>query len=277
IMGSGIARNLLKAGLPVTVWNRGPERLSAFGGKAELATSPAAAAAAADIVITMVADDQASQEVWEAEGSGIFAGVRSGALLLECSTVSPGRIAALAARAVECGCSFMDAPVAGSKAQLEQRQVVFLVGGSAENLARARPALEPSARAILHLGPVGAGAKAKLVNNMMMGAQVALLAEGLALATKMGLDVQALVPLLTEGAAASPAVKSALPRILEGDFEPRFPLYLQHKDLGYAVAESWHLGLQLPVAEAALSTYSRALEAGRGELDFSSVGQGVLG
>jgi 3-hydroxyisobutyrate dehydrogenase len=268
IMGSGMAGRLLGAGFPLTVYNRNPDRargLAAAG--ARVAVSPREAVGGADLVISMVADDPASRAVWQGE-KGVLAGVARGTLLLECSTVSPVRVRELAGLAAGAGCELLDAPVTGSKNQAAAGELNFLVGGSAAALEKARPALAAMARSITHVGPAGSGALLKLINNFLCGAQLASLAEALALIDRGGLDRVRALDVLTNGAPGSPLVKIIAARSEAGDVTANFPLRLLAKDLKYAGEEAGRQGLPLETAAAALKVLNRAVEAGRGDQDM---------
>src|SRR4051812_24747270 len=188
IMGSGMAGRLLAAGFPLTVYNRNADKARPLGEKgAIVASSPRDAAANAELVFTMVADDTASRAMWEGE-SGALAGARQGTILIESSTVTAGRIAELAEAAERAGCTAVDAPVTGSKPQAAAGELTFLVGAPDDALERIRPALAAMGKTIHHLGPTGNGALVKLINNFLCGVQAASLAEALSIIERSSLD-----------------------------------------------------------------------------------------
>jgi 3-hydroxyisobutyrate dehydrogenase len=270
-MGGGMAARLIDAGFGVAAWNRTPARAEPLARKgASIAATPARAAADADVVISIVADDTASREVWLGR-DGALSSARLGTIAIECSTVSPPWIAELAREARTRGCDLIDAPVLGSRPHAHDGQLTFLVGGDAEVLDRVRPILDPMSRAIVHLGPLGSGARMKLVNNFMAGVQAATLAEALAMAEAAGLQLDAAFPVLANGAPGSPLVKTVGPRMLARDYDVNFALELMRKDLTYAIAEAARHGVTLSTAEAARALYDRAIAAGRGGADFSAV------
>jgi 3-hydroxyisobutyrate dehydrogenase len=271
LMGSGMALNLLRGGFAVSVFNRSPEKAApAVAAGARLAESPRDAASGAGIVISMVADDRASREVWLGPG-GALAGVAPGALLIESSTVSVDWVRELAAAATGAGAELLDAPVTGSRDQAASGQVLFLAGGSAAAVERARPILGAMGRGLVHVGPTGSGALLKLVNNFMSGAQAAVLAEAVAFVERSGLDTSTAFELLTNGAPGSPLVKAVLPRMAASDYTPYFLLRLMAKDLTYARAHAERVGLTLSTATAALGLYERAIADGHADHDFSAV------
>jgi 3-hydroxyisobutyrate dehydrogenase len=271
VMGGGMAARLVDSGKAVTVWNRRPGRADPLAARgARVAATPRDATAAADIVISMVADDAASRTVWLGE-NGALSGARSGAILVESSTLSPEWIAELAAAAAAHGCELLDAPVTGSRTHAAQGQVLFLVGGDRAAFERARPLLLAMGRGAVHLGASGSGARMKLVNNFMCGVQAAALAEALAMIEKSGLDVDQALTILIEGAPGSPLVKSLAPRMQQRQYDLHFALTLMRKDLTYAIAEAARVGVTLGTAAAASDEYARAVAQGLGDVDFSAV------
>jgi 3-hydroxyisobutyrate dehydrogenase len=271
LMGSGMARRLLGAGFPLAVWNRNPERAKALAAEgAHVAATPRDAAARADVVLSMVADDAASRAVWLGD-DGALAGAARGAVLVESSTLTVGWIGQLFREVAARGCELLDAPVTGSKPHAASGELVFLVGGSAAALETARPALTAMSRAILHVGASGRGALLKLVNNFMCGVQAASLAEALALIERSGLDRAKSLELLTTGAPGSPLVKTLSARMTARDYTPNFLLRLMAKDLTYALGEGRRYGLALSTVASALEVVDQAVAAGNGEDDFSAL------
>jgi 3-hydroxyisobutyrate dehydrogenase len=269
VMGGGMAARLVSTGLPVTVWNRRADRADALVAQgARLASSPRDAASTADVIISMVADDRASRAVWMG-ADGALAGARSGAVLVESSTISPAWIAELAPAAAARGCSLLDAPVTGSRSHAASGQLLFLVGGDEAVLERVRPVLDAMARGVRHLGPSGRGATMKLVNNFMCAVQAAALAEGVAMIERSGLDVDNALAILADGAPGSPLVKAVGPRMTSRDYTVHFALELLRKDVSYAIAEAERLGVTLGTAAAAREACDRAIRTGLGEKDFS--------
>jgi len=271
VMGRGMASRLIDAEFPVTAWNRSPSRVEPLQRKgATAASSPAEAAAAADVIVSMVADDGASREVWLG-AQGALASARAGTIAIECSTVSPAWVAELAQEVSARGCALLDAPVLGSRPQAAEGQLVFLVGGDGAVLERARPILTPMSRTIGHLGPIGSGARMKLVNNFMAGVQAANLAEALAMIEASGLDRDAAYSVLSNGAPGSPLVKTVGPRMIARDYDVNFMLSLMRKDLAYAIEEAATRGIVLSTAATARALYDRAIAAGLARADFSAV------
>jgi 3-hydroxyisobutyrate dehydrogenase len=276
IMGNGMARNLLKAGFTLSVYNRTrakAEPLAALG--ATVADSPREAAAAADIVIAMVGDDQASRAIWLGAG-GALAVARSGAVLIECSTLSIEWVRELAGRCAELGIDFLDAPVTGSKDAAESGALKLMVGGEAAALERARPVLEALSTQVIHFGPSGAGALIKLINNLMVAAQIAALAEGLNLAEQGGLNMGQVVPFLINAGPGSPVVKGKAALIAAHDYtDTQFALRWMHKDATYALRAAEEFGVPMPTLAAARELYRLARNLGLDEQDFASVAEAL--
>src|SRR6202453_2266769 len=271
IMGSGMAGRLLDAGYPLSIYNRTigkAEPLVARG--ANLALSPRAAVAGASVVISMLSDVPVCRDVWLGRGEALV-DAAPGTLLVESSTVTVDWIHELNRAAKERGCVLVDAPVTGSKAQAAAGQLLFLAGGSAEALGKIEPILRTMGRDVVHVGPVGSGARLKLINNFLSGAETAALAEALSLIERSGLDTQKALGVLTEGAPGSPLVKLLSGRMTARQYEPHFLLRLMTKDLRYAVSEAENHALDLDMGRAALRVFEHAVTAGQGDEDMSAV------
>ena len=269
IMGGNMARRLLGAGFSVAVYNRNRAKAEALAG-AHIAATPREAAVGAEVVLCMVADDEASRAMWLGK-NGAIAGARRGAILVDCSTLTVSWIIELAGAAAAHGCEFLDAPVTGSKNQSAAGELNFLVGGSTGALEKLRPVLAPMAKSIAHLGPTGSGALIKLINNFVCGVQLAALAEALAWIERSGLDRAQALAVLTDGAPGSPLVKLLSARMTAADFAPNFPLKLMAKDLDYALKEGQASGRAPTTAAAALEVFRAAIAAGHGDKDMSAV------
>ena len=271
-MGAGMAGRVLTAGFPLAVYNRNPEKTSPFAkAGAFVARTPRDAAARADIIISMLADDNASRAVWLDKDTGALAAAAPGTWLVESSTASVQWIHELAVAAKQRQCELLDAPVTGSKPQAAAGELLFLVGGSAEALAAVRPVLVVMSRDVLHLGPLGSGATLKLVNNFLCGVQAASLAEAMALLNASGLDKEKSIAVLTAGAPGSPLLKILTTRAAANDFTPNFALRLMAKDLTYAREEGARRGIAMNTATPAITDFEKAIAAGYGDKDFSAV------
>jgi 3-hydroxyisobutyrate dehydrogenase len=271
LMGGGMAHRLLGAGFSLTVYNRTAEKAKSLVVRgARLADSPRDAATGAEFIISMVADDAASRDVWLGE-DGALAAAAPGAILIESSTVSTEWIRELDAAARAGGCELLDAPVTGSRVQADSGQLNFLVGGNDAALERARPILTPMSKSIVLVGPTGSGALLKLINNFMCGVQAASLAEALVLIERAGLDRDVATAVLSNGAPGSPLVKTLLGRMTARDYTPNFYLSLMAKDLAYSMREAERHRVSLETARAARETFERADAAGRGQQDMSAI------
>lgn len=271
LMGSGMARRLLGAGFPLSVYNRNPARATPLAEEgAHVAASPREAAARAEVIVAMVADDAASRSVWLGP-DGALAGAARGAVLVECSTLTVAWIEELSREAATAGCELLDAPVTGSKPQAAAGELIFLVGGSADALERARPALAAMSRAVVHVGATGAGALLKLVNNFLCAVQAASLAEAIVLIEKSGLDRTKALEVLTAGAPGSPLIKTLAGRMTARDYTPNFSLRLAAKDMDYAAGEGRRHGVPLSTVGPVIDLYGQAIADGHGEEDFSVV------
>jgi 3-hydroxyisobutyrate dehydrogenase len=269
-MGSRMAANLVKAGYDLIVWNRSVEATAALGGYgAQVAKSPRAAAEGADVVISIVRDDEASRRVWLAQNDGALAGMASSAIGIESSTLSVSWTRELAGDFAEQGIAFLDAPVVGSRPQAESATLIYLVGGDTSVLSRARPVLSKLGQAIYHTGAVGTGSAMKLVVNGMLAIQVAGLAELLAAACDLGLDYAAAVEILAAMPVSSPSAKGAAAAMAAGQFAPAFPVALIAKDLGYLS----HAVSAMPLTSSAHEVFARAMTQGLGASNMTAVAQ----
>ncbi len=271
-MGSRMAGALLRAGHGVTVWNRTPGRadpLVAAG--ARLAGTPCDAVAEAEFALSMVRDDAAAREVWLAPAQGALAGMRRGALAVECSTVTPDWVRELDRACLEAGVACIDAPVAGSRPQAEAGQLIFLVGGEADAVARAEPVLQAMGSAIHHAGPIGSGAMVKLAVNALLGVQIAATAELIGWLGRSGADVGRAARIIAATPVASPAASAAAQGMLAGNFAPLFPVELVRKDLGYLADAAAAVRAGVPMAAAAAEVFARASDEGYGSEQGTAV------
>jgi len=270
-MGRGMAANLLKAGFPLTVYNRTIGKAASFAEMGvRIASSPAEAVGSASVVIAMLSDDIASREAWLGRNGALSAAPQS-AILIESSTVSPGWIAELAKHAANRGLEVLDAPVTGSRLQAEQGQLTFLVGGKEQVLAKAAPVLRAMSKEIVHIGPVGSGARMKLINNFLCGVQVASLAEAIAWIERSGVDREKALNVLHNGAPGSPLLRTISARMVSRDYTVNFLLELMAKDLKYASADAARSGVALESALTALGRFEQAKQKGHGREDMSSI------
>ena len=271
IMGSGMAGRLLAADFPLTVYNRKHAKAEPFAEKgATIASSPREAAANADVIISIVTDDVGSQSMWLGE-NGALEGAAKGAALVESSTLSEYWVQELAKAAAQKNCHFLDAPVTGTKPHAAQGQLLFLVGGPASAFETVQPIFAVLGRDAIHLGPTGSGTHLKLINNFLCGVQVASLAEAFSMIHHSGLDQEKALNILTNGAPASPLIKTIAARAVVDDGDTNFILRLMAKDLSYALDDAKRHGVNLETAKSALEVFRRAITKGYGDEDFSAV------
>jgi 3-hydroxyisobutyrate dehydrogenase-like beta-hydroxyacid dehydrogenase len=272
-MGSAMARALTRNGLELVLYNRTMARAEALamevGGR--VVGSPAEAAAAAEVVITMLSDDAAVRATF-LDPAGLAAGAHAGAVLVDMSTVEPATILAVSAAVRARGAGLLDAPVSGSVHLAEAGTLTVMVGGDAADLDRARPILERLARTIVHLGPLGSGAAMKLAVNTLIYAVNGGLSEALILAEAAGIDRTLAYDVIAASAVGSPFIGYKRAAFLDPDGTPvAFGLDLAAKDLRLIAALAERLGLEMPQADANRALVEAAATDGRGGNDFSMV------
>jgi 3-hydroxyisobutyrate dehydrogenase/2-hydroxy-3-oxopropionate reductase len=272
-MGSAMARALTGAGFPLVLHNRTRDRSAALAEElgARVTDTAAEAASLADVCLTMLADDAAVEAVYRGP-DGLLEGARPGTVLVDMSTATPDTIRGLEGPARAGGLGLLDSPVSGSVSGAESGQLTLMVGGEAEDLERARPALEPLAKAIIHIGPLGSGAAMKLaVNTVVFGLNGAI-AEGLVLAEAAGIDRTVAYGVIAESAVGGPFVAYKRTAFLDPERTPvAFALELAEKDLRLIAALAESLGVPMPQSRTNLEVI-RAAEGDLGAgADFSGV------
>jgi 2-hydroxy-3-oxopropionate reductase len=235
IMGRPMARNLLKAGYALVVWNRsrpGIDALVADG--AEEADSPRAVAERVSAVITILGDSPDTEQVALGE-RGIIEGAHEGLVHIDMATISPAVTRAIAARYAEAGIEMLDAPVSGGEQGAIDGTLSIMAGGKPEVFERCRPLFEAMGRTIVYCGPTGSGQVVKLCNQVVVGLNNLAMSEALVLAAKAGVEPATMVEAVRAGAGSSWALQNLAPRILAGDFKPGFKVAHQQKDLRLAL------------------------------------------
>jgi 3-hydroxyisobutyrate dehydrogenase-like beta-hydroxyacid dehydrogenase len=273
IMGSRMAANLLKANYPVSVWNRTPGKdLDLVQAGALRAESPAACAAGADVVISMLATPEVVEQT--ALGpEGFLSALQPGSFWIDSSTVNPSFSKRMASECAARGLHFLDAPVTGSKEAAGTGQLVFLVGAKAEDLEAMRPLLEKMSKAIVHVGDCGMGSSLKVVNNMLAAQAGLAFAETLVLGESLGIPHQRLLDFFLGGPIASPLLNGKRAKYESGDFEPDFPLRWMQKDLQLAALTAYENGVGIPSANLAKEIFQLAARQGLAEADFTAIYQ----
>ena len=274
-MGAAMAANLARAGFALTVWNRtrgrAPE-LTELG--AQVAATPAQAAAAADLVVICVSDTSDVEAVLFG-ADGVVEGARPGTLVIDCSTIAPSGAWDFAARLHQRDLAMIDAPVSGGSEGARNATLTIFVGGAERDVERARPVLQALGRTITHVGPIGAGQAVKAVNQVILAGTYLGVAEGIVLAIKAGLDVEQVVGALGGGAAQSWVLANRSGRMLDNDYPLGFKVALHRKDLGIALDLAAQLGAVLPVSALAAQLETGLIAQGHGDDDVSAVARAI--
>ncbi|MEW9699910.1 NAD(P)-binding domain-containing protein [Paenibacillus sp. SI8] len=272
-MGKPMAANLIQKGYSVTVYNRTAEKadeLVSLG--ADAALTPAEATRSSDVLITMLSNDAALLETFYSE-QGILSGLHPALTIIDCSTVAPQTSQRLAEELAAHFVDFLDAPVTGSKPAAEAGTLTFMVGGSKEVFDEHQDVFSSLGSKILHMGPSGSGSYTKLAHNTMVGINLVGLAEGLALATKSGLDPAQFLEIVSAGSANSRQAELKGGKIVGRDFSNQFSLKLMLKDLLLAQELTGKFQLPTPMLHAATGLFQMGLSKGLGEQDLSAVVQ----
>jgi 3-hydroxyisobutyrate dehydrogenase len=273
IMGAPQARNLIKAGFPLSVATRTPGKAAEFvaavkkenpGAQARAVNTPAEVAAASEVIITMVTDSPDVIAVARGE-QGIFAGAKPGAIIVDMSTISPQVTRELAAEASSRGIAWLDAPVSGGQKGAIEGTLTIMVGGEREALERARPLLEAMGKRITYFGPAGSGQSAKLCNQIIVAGNLLAVCEGLVFGAKAGLDLATLHQALTGGAANSWALEVLGKKMIERDFAPAFMVRLQQKDLRLVLEAAASAHTSLPGTSLVHQLLAAVEAEGRGD------------
>jgi len=276
-MGEYMAGHLLDGGHELTVHNRTREREQALAERgAKRAATPREAAAGAELVCLCVSDSPDVEAIVLGD-DGIAAGIESGAVLLDCSTIAPATARSIAAELAGRGAGAVDAPVSGGSEGARKGQLTAFVGGEDAHVAIARPALEAFCRSITHLGGPGAGQAGKAVNQVLISGTYAALGEGLALGEKEGLPLEALVQALGGGAAGSWILENRSGNVIRGSYPLGFKMSLHLKDLRIALAEADRLGLPMEVTRLVAEHAQRLVDSGHGDEDSSSLARVARG
>lgn len=270
IMGSGMARNLIKKGHAVTVWNRNAERSAPLReAGAAVADSPRALAAGVEVVCTCVSDPAALAAVSEG-ANGFLAGLKPGTLVIDFSTVGPAAVQALEDACRARDVRFLAAPVTGSKKGAENGTLVLMCGGPADTFAAAQPVLTAvGAKAIL-VGDARQAAQMKLVGNLILAHMLEALSEGTALASGAGISIEKVLEVLQATSYSSPFWEFKGKALAARDFSTNFSVDLMHKDLTLAIGLGQQHGVPLPGAAAIREVYQIARAQGLGEQDIAA-------
>jgi 3-hydroxyisobutyrate dehydrogenase-like beta-hydroxyacid dehydrogenase len=271
-MGEPIARNLLRHGFSLTVWNRTPDRVEALLAEgARWAASPATLASEANVVMTSLADPEAIEAVYFGP-DGILSGVAPGSVVIDLSTVSPTLSRRVAAEARERGAEYLDAPVAGSVPAAAEQRLAIMVGGDRPAYDSCVEIFEAIGQASFHIGDSGAGSTMKLVSNAILATMVQALAEGLSLGEKAGIPIPTMLEVIGNSSAAAPVVKAKTQAISERSHVPAaFTLQLMQKDLWLALSMANELTVPMPTTALAYDMVLAANASGMMDHDFAAV------
>ena len=275
-MGGGMAPNLAKAGHDVSAFDLVPEAVEhAAEGGCTAASSAADAVKDADVVITML---PAAKHVRAVFHDDVAPNAKKGALLIDCSTIDVQSAREVGEGLKQLGFDFLDAPVSGGIAAAAGGSLTFMVGGTDDQFERARPFLEPMAKAVIHAGQLGAGQAAKICNNMILGATMIVTCEGFALAQKLGLDPQVFFDISSKASGQSWSMTSYAPvpgvgpdTPADHDYEGGFAAALMLKDLKLAEEAAKSVGAYTPMGGEAEELYQRFVDRGGGSKDFSGI------
>ncbi len=267
-MGAGMARNLARAGFPLTVATHTPGKAQAFarelGGEVAAAETPEEVARRSDAIVSCLPDSPEVEEV-HLGPRGTIRGASANTVVVDCSTIDPDAARTIARRLAQSGAAFLDAPVSGGQKGAIEGTLTFFVGGENAALERARPVLSAMGKRITHLGASGAGQLGKAVNQILVAGTLVAVSEGISFAQKSGLPLPALHEALMGGAASSWMLDVLGKKMIARDFAPAFAIKHQQKDLAILLKAARAIGAPLPGAALAHQLLS-ALEAqGRGE------------
>jgi 2-hydroxy-3-oxopropionate reductase len=264
IMGSGMSRNLLKAGFELTVHNRSPERMRPLAeAGASTAASPAELAAASDVVIVCVSDTPDVEAVLLGD-AGVVHGARPGALVVDMSTISPQATRRIAGQLAERGVAMIDAPVSGGSEGAAMGTLSVMVGGDPDDVRRAMPYLEAMGRTITHVGPTSAGQSCKLVNQILVVVTMLGVAEALLFAQAGGLDLERTLQAVGGGAGGSWMLSNRGSQAVRRDWRPGFTIDLQQKDLRLVLEAADQLGAPMLATGTVFQLYRTLQREGLG-------------
>ena len=271
IMGGPMAANLVKAGYPVTGYNRSPaaaQRLAGLGGQA--ATSIAEAVRDADVVITVLPDTPDVEAVLLG-ADGVLANARRGLLQIDMSTISPAASRVIAERAAAVGVRSLDAPVSGGEQGAIEGALSIMVGGGTDAVEAARPILAAMGGTVVHVGPAGAGQTVKAANQLVVAGIIELVAEALVLVEASGVDPEPALRVLAGGLAGNRILDRKAAGMLARDFTPGFRVDLHHKDLGIMLAAAREAGVTIPLGALVAQLMGSLRAQGDGGSDHTAL------
>ncbi len=265
IMGKGMATNLVNKGHEVTVWNRTPKQVEG----ARAAATPAEAAHGAEVVWMCVSDTAAVEQLLFG-ASGVESALAAGMIVVDSSTISPSATLRFAERVRARGADYADAPITGSKVAAEGGTLTFMVGASQELIARLQPLFDSMGKTVVRMGDTGKGQAAKIAMNLQIALIFEGFAEGLTLATKLGVEPERLVTLIQASMVRSGVIDYKAPFVMKRDFSANFPLRLMHKDIHLMLEAAKEARVKLPALETVDEIYEVAEEEGKRDLDYAA-------
>jgi len=272
-MGKPMTENLLKAGFPVVVHSRSPEPVRELvKAGATDGGSIKGVAEAADVILTSLPDPAGVRAVYLSD-DGLVAHARQGQVYADTSTIDPGLSRELAEKFAEKGVGFLDAPVSGGVAGAEAASLTVMIGGEAETLETARPVLEAVGQNLNLVGPAGSGTVAKLANQLLVGINMAAVAEAMVLGVKAGADPGKMYEVLSTSFGSSRMLDRGVPMIIDRDFGGGTPVDLLRKDLGLIEDLAAQLGVPLATGAEARKVFDRAHDADLGADDMTAIVQ----
>ncbi len=271
LMGREMSRRLLDGGYSLTVWNRTKEKAEPLlKAGANWADSPKAVAQASEVVITMVTDSAAVEEVVCGK-NGVLEGAHPGLILIDMSSIAPEMSRSIATRAKEKGVIMLDAPVTGNPKVAAEGKLGIMVGGPKDTFAACMPIFEKMGVKIIHVGENGKGTTLKLINNLIMGIAIQAVAEALVLAQKAGIDPIKVMEITSVGGARTGAMETRGLRMIKHEFAPGFSLNNMYKDLSTAIKLADEVGAVLPTGSITREIVKAAKNRGKGEMEASVV------
>jgi 3-hydroxyisobutyrate dehydrogenase-like beta-hydroxyacid dehydrogenase len=271
IMGTAMAANVLKAGYPLVVYNRSPEKAAPLARQgAEVAASPRALAQAADVIIVMVTGPEALHDLlWGPQGAA--GALNHSKVFINMSSVSPAYTRELARELAPTGAAFIDAPVSGTKKPAEEGTLVILAGGEADRVQAQEPLLLTMSKRVIYCGPAGQGSMMKMCINLLLGLMMEGFAEALNLGRMGGLDFEAMLDTVFAGAMNCPMFQAKAPLLKEKSYPPAFPLKHLAKDCKFVVDTAYELGAPVPGGHLLLHLYRTGWAQGWGDQDISAI------
>ena len=273
IMGKPMSKNLLKEGYELVIMDRNPavlNEVAALG--AEVVDTPRAVAEKTDIIITMLPNSPHVKDAVLGE-NGVIDGAKSGAILIDMSSIAPLVSREIAAKLLEKGVEMLDAPVSGGEPKAIDGTMSVMVGGKKPIFDKCYPIMDAMAGSVVYTGDIGAGNTTKLANQIVVALNIAAMSEALVLATKAGVEPELVYQAIRGGLAGSTVLDAKAPLVFDREFEPGFRIELHIKDLGNVLETSHELGVSLPLTASVMEIMQALKADGKGNLDHSALVQ----